>query len=223
MDAPGELELQPIEVAFEATYGWELFADLLADAGIPVHMAHPLATKAISPARVKTDAVDAKALGPPAADQPVGRGLDRSRGGREARRLVRTRAGLVRIRSRGHAAARVAGVAGRSTSRPRSNRASARTSATRCGPLIARQRSCAASRSLKAGMRRSFPAGGNAGGSRTCCPGCTSRCHLQTRPTTSGIPREAFLVEPVRRQSVWVRPVENGPETVRTRRATKPG
>ena len=37
MDAPGELELQPIEVAFEATYGWELFADLLADAGIPVH------------------------------------------------------------------------------------------------------------------------------------------------------------------------------------------
>src|SRR5215216_2003430 len=58
----GELEPQPIEVAFEATYGWSLFADLLADAGIAAHMAHPLATKAIAAARVKNDAVDAKTL-----------------------------------------------------------------------------------------------------------------------------------------------------------------
>jgi Transposase IS116/IS110/IS902 family len=48
----GELEPQPIEVVFEATYGWSWFADLLADVGIPAHMAHPLATKAISAARV---------------------------------------------------------------------------------------------------------------------------------------------------------------------------
>ena len=54
----GELEPQPIKVAFEATYGWGWFADLLAEAWIA----------------------------PPAA--------------REARRLVRTRAGLVRMRSR---------------------------------------------------------------------------------------------------------------------------
>jgi transposase len=58
----GELEPQPIEVVFEATYGWSWFADLLADAGIPAHMAHPLATKAISAARVTNDAVDAKTL-----------------------------------------------------------------------------------------------------------------------------------------------------------------
>ncbi len=58
----GELEPQPIEVAFEATYGWSWFADLLADAGIAAHMAHPLATKAISAARVTNDAVDAKTL-----------------------------------------------------------------------------------------------------------------------------------------------------------------
>lgn len=56
----GELEEGPIEVAFEATYGWGWFADLLVDAGIPAHMAHPLATKAISSARVKNDKVDAK-------------------------------------------------------------------------------------------------------------------------------------------------------------------
>src|SRR4030095_14854329 len=58
----GELEPQRIEVVFEATYGGSWFADLLADVGIPAHMAHPLATKAISAARVKNDAVDAKTL-----------------------------------------------------------------------------------------------------------------------------------------------------------------
>jgi len=58
----GELEPQPIEVVFEATYGWSWFADLLADAGIAAHMAHPLATKAISAARVTNDAVDARTL-----------------------------------------------------------------------------------------------------------------------------------------------------------------
>jgi len=58
----GELEPEPISVAFEATYGWGWFADLLADAGIEAHMAHPLATKAIGAGRVKNDAVDAATL-----------------------------------------------------------------------------------------------------------------------------------------------------------------
>ncbi len=58
----GELEPEPVQVAFEATYGWSWFADLLADAGIPAHMAHPLATKAIGAGRLKNDAVDAKTL-----------------------------------------------------------------------------------------------------------------------------------------------------------------
>lgn len=96
----GELAPQPVEVAFEATFGWGWFADLLAEAGIPAHLAHPLRTKAISAARVKNDAVDAKTL------------ADLLRGGllpeawiappevRETRRLVRMRAGLGRIRSR---------------------------------------------------------------------------------------------------------------------------
>ena len=58
----GELAPEPISVAFEATYGWGWFADLLADAGIEAHMAHPLATKAIGAGRVKNDAVDAATL-----------------------------------------------------------------------------------------------------------------------------------------------------------------
>ncbi len=53
---------ESIQVAFEATYGWGWFADLLEDVGIPAHMAHPRANKAIASARVKNDAVDAKTL-----------------------------------------------------------------------------------------------------------------------------------------------------------------
>src|SRR6266480_1195230 len=95
----GDLPEPPVGVAFEATYGWGWFADLLADLGFPAHMSHPSGTKAISAARVKNDAVDARTLahllrtnllpeawiGPPAC--------------REARRLVRTRTALVRFRS----------------------------------------------------------------------------------------------------------------------------
>jgi transposase len=49
-------------VALEATYGWEWLAQLLEDAGFDVHLAHPLRTRAIAAARVKTDAVDARTL-----------------------------------------------------------------------------------------------------------------------------------------------------------------
>src|SRR6266498_4793765 len=45
------------QVALEATYGWEWLADLLEEAGYELHLAHPLRTKAIAAARVKTDAV----------------------------------------------------------------------------------------------------------------------------------------------------------------------
>jgi transposase len=96
----GELEPQPIEVVFEATYGWSWFADLLADAGIPAHMAHPLATKAISAARVKNDAVDARTLAHLLRTNLLAEAWIAPPAAREARRLVRTRAGLVRMRSR---------------------------------------------------------------------------------------------------------------------------
>ena len=49
-------------VALEATYGWEWLAELLEDAGFDVHLAHPLRTRAIAAARVKTDAVDARTM-----------------------------------------------------------------------------------------------------------------------------------------------------------------
>jgi len=48
--------------ALEATYGWEWLAELLEGEGRELHLAHPLRTKAIASARVKTDAVDARTL-----------------------------------------------------------------------------------------------------------------------------------------------------------------
>ena len=50
------------QIAVEATYGWEWLAELLEDAGYDIHLAHPLRTRAIAAARVKTDAVDARTL-----------------------------------------------------------------------------------------------------------------------------------------------------------------
>ncbi len=57
----GELEGET-QIAVEATYGWEWLADLLQGAGYELHLAHPLRTRAIAAARVKTDSVDARTL-----------------------------------------------------------------------------------------------------------------------------------------------------------------
>jgi transposase len=96
----GELEPEPLTVAFEATYGWGWFADMLADAGIPAHMAHPLATKAISSARVKNDAVDAKTLAHLLRANLLPEAWMAPLEVREARRLVRMRVSTLRIASR---------------------------------------------------------------------------------------------------------------------------
>ena len=96
----GELEPAPLEVVFEATYGWGWFADLLTDVGIPAHMAHPLATKAISAGRVKNDAVDARTLAHLLRTNLLPEAWIAPPAVREARRLVRMRIGLVRMRSR---------------------------------------------------------------------------------------------------------------------------
>ncbi len=96
----GELEPWSISVAFEATYGWFWFADLLADAGIEAHMAHPLATKAISAGRVKNDSVDARTLAHLLRTNLLPEAWIAPPLVRERRRLARTRTSLVRMRSR---------------------------------------------------------------------------------------------------------------------------
>jgi transposase len=49
---------QSPRVVVEATYGWYWAADVLADAGAEVHLAHPLGVKAFSYRRVKNDERD---------------------------------------------------------------------------------------------------------------------------------------------------------------------
>jgi Transposase len=58
----GELEPAPVEVVFEATYGRELVRGPAGRRRRPRPHGHPLATKAISAARVTNDAVDARTL-----------------------------------------------------------------------------------------------------------------------------------------------------------------
>ena len=50
------------EVVLEATYGWYWAADVLADAGARVHLAHPLGVKGFAYRRVKNDELDAADL-----------------------------------------------------------------------------------------------------------------------------------------------------------------
>lgn len=96
----GDLAPEPVSVVFEATYGWGWFADLLADVGLEAHMAHPLATKAISAGRVKNDAVDARTLAHLLRTNLLPEAWIAPPEVRDARRLVRMRVSLVRIRSR---------------------------------------------------------------------------------------------------------------------------
>jgi transposase len=50
------------EVVLEATYGWYWAADVLAEAGAEVHLAHPLGIKGFAYRRVKNDVRDASDL-----------------------------------------------------------------------------------------------------------------------------------------------------------------
>ena len=86
-------------VALEATYGWEWLADLLEDAGYELHLAHPLRTRAIAAARVKTDAVDATTLAQLLRAGLLPEAYIAPRELRDVRELLRHRVTLVAMRS----------------------------------------------------------------------------------------------------------------------------
>jgi transposase len=86
-------------IAVEATYGWEWLAELLEDAGYDMHLAHPLRTRAIAAARVKTDAVDAKTLAHLLRADLLPEAYIAPRELRDVRELLRHRAALVAMRS----------------------------------------------------------------------------------------------------------------------------
>jgi transposase len=86
-------------IALEATYGWEWLADVLGEAGYELHLAHPLRTKAIAAARVKTDAVDAKTLAHLLRADLLPEAYIAPRELRDLRDLLRHRVALTRMRS----------------------------------------------------------------------------------------------------------------------------
>ena len=53
---------EPTQVAVEACYNWGYFFDILQDCTEEVVLAHPLKTRLIVEARIKTDAIDARVL-----------------------------------------------------------------------------------------------------------------------------------------------------------------
>ncbi len=98
LDLLGELEGET-QVAVEATYGWEWLAELLEDAGYEMHLAHPLGTKAITSARVKTDAVDARTLAQLLRAGMLPESYIAPRELRDLRELLRHRVALTQLRT----------------------------------------------------------------------------------------------------------------------------
>jgi transposase len=92
-------EPEGTQVALEATYGWEWLAELLEDAGYELHLAHPLRTRAIAAARVKTDAVDAATLAQLLRAGLLPEAYIAPRELRDVRELLRHRVTLVAMRS----------------------------------------------------------------------------------------------------------------------------
>ena len=86
-------------VALEASYGWEWLAELLEEAGYELHLAHPLRTRAIAAARVKTAAIDARTLAHLLRAGFLPEAYLAPRELRDLRELLRHRATLTRMRS----------------------------------------------------------------------------------------------------------------------------
>jgi transposase len=87
------------EVVLEATYGWYWAADVLAEAGAHVHLAHPLGVKAFEYRRVKNDVRDAADLADLLRMGRLPEAWIAPPATRELRELVRHRAKLVALRS----------------------------------------------------------------------------------------------------------------------------
>jgi len=90
----------PPQVAIEACWNWQWIADLLAKKGCQVHLSHPLKTKAIAAAKIKTDKVDSEVLAHLLRADLLPTSYIPSRKERYMRDLVRHRIELVQSRSK---------------------------------------------------------------------------------------------------------------------------
>lgn len=99
--------VQPVSGVIEATANWPWLTRLLTSQGIDVCLAHPLKTKAIASARIKTDKIDAKTLADLLRARLIPQSYMATTIEQNQRDLVRHRLGLVRqktmIKNRIHA------------------------------------------------------------------------------------------------------------------------
>ncbi len=90
---------EPARVVMEATSNWYWLCDLLEEMEIPVSLSHPLKTKAIASARIKSDKIDAATLAQLLRADLLPRAHLSSAQARLDRELLRHRAMLVRMRT----------------------------------------------------------------------------------------------------------------------------
>ena len=90
---------EPVKVAIEASSSWYWIVDLLQDLEVDVKLSHPLKTKAIASAKVKTDKIDATILAHLLRCDLLPTAYIPPKEVRETRDLLRYRAVLVRVRT----------------------------------------------------------------------------------------------------------------------------
>jgi len=91
---------EEMEIAVEATPSWYWLYDHLENEGFQVRLSHPLKTKAIAYAKVKTDKVDSATLAHLLRSNLLPLSYVPEKETRLNRELLRYRAGLVRIQTR---------------------------------------------------------------------------------------------------------------------------
>lgn len=88
---------QPLSVVMEACYNWGYFADILGGITEKLILAHPLKTKAIADARIKTDSIDSKTLADLLRADLIPESYIPSKETRLVKNFLRYRAGLTAI------------------------------------------------------------------------------------------------------------------------------
>ncbi len=87
------------KIAFEATGNWYYFYEVLESKCPEIYLAHPLKTRAIAEARIKTDRIDSTILAHLLRAELLPTSYIPPRGIRDMREILRYRASLVSLRT----------------------------------------------------------------------------------------------------------------------------
>ena len=91
---------EKLKVVVEACYSWSYFYDQIKDLVNEVQLAHPLKTRAIAEARIKTDTIDSTILAHLLRADLIARAYTPEFETRDKRNLFRYRSSLVKMRTR---------------------------------------------------------------------------------------------------------------------------